>query len=80
MTPPLTPQPNCPMETPTAIKTTSTQLFGVLYITLTGMHPFYGEHYPQAQPYSVPNQQMSLPTPGFLKKSSVYQTIKVLPE
>ncbi|KAJ9051153.1 hypothetical protein DSO57_1007305 [Entomophthora muscae] len=37
MTPPLTLQPNCPMETPTAAKTTSTQLFGVLYITLTGM-------------------------------------------
>ncbi|KAJ9072005.1 hypothetical protein DSO57_1031688 [Entomophthora muscae] len=37
MTPPLTPQPDCPMETPTAAKTTSTQMFGVLYITLTGM-------------------------------------------
>ncbi|KAJ9065304.1 hypothetical protein DSO57_1021074 [Entomophthora muscae] len=37
MTPPLTPQPNCPMETPTAAETTSTQLFGLLYITLTGM-------------------------------------------
>ncbi|KAJ9073243.1 hypothetical protein DSO57_1018556 [Entomophthora muscae] len=37
MTPPLTTQPNCPMETPTAAKTTSTQLFGVLYINLTGM-------------------------------------------
>ncbi|KAJ9078389.1 hypothetical protein DSO57_1007105 [Entomophthora muscae] len=37
MTLPLTLQPNCPMETPTAAKTTSTQLFGVIYITLTGM-------------------------------------------
>ncbi|KAJ9052802.1 hypothetical protein DSO57_1030584 [Entomophthora muscae] len=35
MTPPLTPQTNCPMETPTAAKTTSTQLFGVLYIGRT---------------------------------------------
>ncbi|KAJ9090390.1 hypothetical protein DSO57_1003123 [Entomophthora muscae] len=37
MTPPLTLQPDHPMKTPTAAKTTSTQLFGVLYITLTGM-------------------------------------------
>ncbi|KAJ9059130.1 hypothetical protein DSO57_1005633 [Entomophthora muscae] len=37
MTPPLTPQPNCPMDPLTSAKTTSTQLFGVLYITLTGM-------------------------------------------
>ncbi|KAJ9076971.1 hypothetical protein DSO57_1021158 [Entomophthora muscae] len=37
MTLPITPQPNCPMEPPTATETTSTQLFGVLYITLIGM-------------------------------------------
>ncbi|KAJ9076272.1 hypothetical protein DSO57_1027847 [Entomophthora muscae] len=37
MTPSLTPRPDCSMETPTAAKTMSTQLFGVLYITLTGM-------------------------------------------
>ncbi|KAJ9088511.1 hypothetical protein DSO57_1022384 [Entomophthora muscae] len=37
MTLPLTLQPNRPMEPFTAAKTTSTQLFGVLYITLTGM-------------------------------------------
>ncbi|KAJ9052196.1 hypothetical protein DSO57_1036659 [Entomophthora muscae] len=37
MTPPLTPQPNRPIEPPTATKTMSTQLFEVLYITLTGM-------------------------------------------
>ncbi|KAJ9077610.1 hypothetical protein DSO57_1015232 [Entomophthora muscae] len=42
MTPPLTLQPNCPMETPAAAKTTSTQLFGVLYITLTGNGRHYG--------------------------------------
>ncbi|KAJ9081061.1 hypothetical protein DSO57_1018531 [Entomophthora muscae] len=35
MTPPLTPQPNHPMEPSAAAKTTSTQLFGVLSITLT---------------------------------------------
>ncbi|KAJ9082361.1 hypothetical protein DSO57_1005226 [Entomophthora muscae] len=37
MTPPLTLRPDCPMETPTAAETTPSQLFGVLYITLTGM-------------------------------------------
>ncbi|KAJ9069017.1 hypothetical protein DSO57_1022894 [Entomophthora muscae] len=37
MTLPLTLQPNCPMETPATTETMSTQLFGVLYIALTGM-------------------------------------------
>ncbi|KAJ9058632.1 hypothetical protein DSO57_1010425 [Entomophthora muscae] len=37
MTPPLTPQPDCPLEPTAAAETTSTQLFGVLYITLTGL-------------------------------------------
>ncbi|KAJ9070989.1 hypothetical protein DSO57_1001763 [Entomophthora muscae] len=37
MTLPSTLQSDHPMETLTAAKTTSTQLFGVLYITLTGM-------------------------------------------
>ncbi|KAJ9076895.1 hypothetical protein DSO57_1021972 [Entomophthora muscae] len=37
MTLPLTPQPNPPMKPATAAETTSTQLFGVLYITLTGL-------------------------------------------
>ncbi|KAJ9048407.1 hypothetical protein DSO57_1035377 [Entomophthora muscae] len=37
MTPPLTPKPDCSMEPTVAAKTTSTQLFGVLYITLTGL-------------------------------------------
>ncbi|KAJ9063900.1 hypothetical protein DSO57_1036193 [Entomophthora muscae] len=37
MTLPLTPRPERPMKTLTAAETTSTQLFGVLYITLTGM-------------------------------------------
>ncbi|KAJ9089640.1 hypothetical protein DSO57_1010799 [Entomophthora muscae] len=40
MTPPLTLQPDRPIETPTAAETTSTQLFGVLYITLTEMVDF----------------------------------------
>ncbi|KAJ9076351.1 hypothetical protein DSO57_1027167 [Entomophthora muscae] len=33
----LTPQPNYPMKPTAAAETTSTQLFGVLYITLTGL-------------------------------------------
>ncbi|KAJ9072972.1 hypothetical protein DSO57_1021455 [Entomophthora muscae] len=37
MTPPLTPRPDRPLEPTAAAKTTSTQLFGVLYITLTGL-------------------------------------------
>ncbi|KAJ9067720.1 hypothetical protein DSO57_1036279 [Entomophthora muscae] len=37
MTPPSTLQPNCPIELLTAANTMSTQLFGVLYITLTEM-------------------------------------------
>ncbi|KAJ9054817.1 hypothetical protein DSO57_1010231 [Entomophthora muscae] len=37
MTPSLTPRPYCPLEPTATAKTTYTQLFGVLYITLTGL-------------------------------------------
>ncbi|KAJ9072529.1 hypothetical protein DSO57_1026561 [Entomophthora muscae] len=37
MTPPLTPQPDHLLEPTAEAKTPSTQLFGVLYITLTGL-------------------------------------------
>ncbi|KAJ9090544.1 hypothetical protein DSO57_1001513 [Entomophthora muscae] len=37
MTPPVTPRPDRPLEPTAAAKTASTQLFGVLYITLTGL-------------------------------------------
>ncbi|KAJ9067275.1 hypothetical protein DSO57_1001382 [Entomophthora muscae] len=56
MTPPLTPQPNCPMETPTAAETTSTQLFRVFYITLEGMVDFM---IPTSGPWSLLGQYMS---------------------
>ncbi|KAJ9070277.1 hypothetical protein DSO57_1009886 [Entomophthora muscae] len=56
MTPPLTPQPNCPMETPASAKTTSTQLFGVLYITLTGM---VETMVPNSGPWSLLGQSIS---------------------
>ncbi|KAJ9090560.1 hypothetical protein DSO57_1001014 [Entomophthora muscae] len=56
MTPPLTPQPDCLMNTPTASKTTSTQLFGVLYITLTGM---VDTMVPNSGPWSLLGQSVS---------------------
>ncbi|KAJ9081533.1 hypothetical protein DSO57_1013665 [Entomophthora muscae] len=56
MTPPLTPQPNHPMETPTAAKATSTQLFGVLYITLIGM---VNTMMPNSGPWSLLGQSVS---------------------
>ncbi|KAJ9053377.1 hypothetical protein DSO57_1024766 [Entomophthora muscae] len=37
MTPPLTLRPDCPQESMAASESTSTQLFGVMYITLTGL-------------------------------------------
>ncbi|KAJ9062838.1 hypothetical protein DSO57_1006286 [Entomophthora muscae] len=54
------------METPTAAETMSTQLFGLLYIILTGMHPFYGRLYPLAWPNPILSRPMPLPMPGFL--------------
>ncbi|KAJ9064722.1 hypothetical protein DSO57_1027419 [Entomophthora muscae] len=56
MTPPLTPQPNCPMEPPTTAKTMSTQLFGVLYITLMGM---VDTMMPNSGPWSLLGQSVS---------------------
>ncbi|KAJ9084826.1 hypothetical protein DSO57_1020256 [Entomophthora muscae] len=44
------------METPTAAETTSTQLFGVLYITLTGM---MDSMIPTSGPWSLLGQFMS---------------------
>ncbi|KAJ9057592.1 hypothetical protein DSO57_1021137 [Entomophthora muscae] len=56
MTPPLTPQPNHSMEPITAIETTSTQLFGVLYITLTGL---VDSMVPNCSPQSMLGQSIS---------------------
>ncbi|KAJ9071614.1 hypothetical protein DSO57_1035234 [Entomophthora muscae] len=56
MTPPLTLQPDRPMETPTTAETTSTQLFGVLYITLTGM---IDTMVPNSGPWSLLGQSVS---------------------
>ncbi|KAJ9089001.1 hypothetical protein DSO57_1017280 [Entomophthora muscae] len=56
MTLPSTPQPNCPMKPPTAAKTTSTQLFGVLYITLMGM---IDSMVPNSGPWSLLGKSVS---------------------
>ncbi|KAJ9050922.1 hypothetical protein DSO57_1009534 [Entomophthora muscae] len=56
MTLPLTPQPNCPMEPPTATKTMYTQLFGVLYITLMGI---VDSMMPNSGPWSLLGQYLA---------------------
>ncbi|KAJ9083750.1 hypothetical protein DSO57_1031631 [Entomophthora muscae] len=56
MTPPLTLQPNHPFETPTAAETTSTQLFEVIYITLTVI---VDSMIPNSGPWSFLGQSMS---------------------
>ncbi|KAJ9049735.1 hypothetical protein DSO57_1021380 [Entomophthora muscae] len=56
MTLPLTPRPDRPPEPPAAAKTTSTQLFGVLYITLTGL---VDSMVPNSGPWSLLGQSAS---------------------
>ncbi|KAJ9068975.1 hypothetical protein DSO57_1023185 [Entomophthora muscae] len=56
MTPPLTPQLDCPLEPTAAAKTTSTQLFGVLYITLTAL---VDSVVPNSRPWSLLGQSVS---------------------
>ncbi|KAJ9077777.1 hypothetical protein DSO57_1013425 [Entomophthora muscae] len=56
MTLPLTLRPDCPLEPTTAAKTTSTQLFVVLYITFTGLgDPMV----PNSGPWSLLGQSVS---------------------
>ncbi|KAJ9080013.1 hypothetical protein DSO57_1029542 [Entomophthora muscae] len=71
MKPPLTPQPNCLQESVAANEFTSTQIFGVMYITLTGlidsMHQSCGGPFllgPQAVRPQVPKNP---PQAGSLK-------------
>ncbi|KAJ9084818.1 hypothetical protein DSO57_1020383 [Entomophthora muscae] len=56
MTPPLTPRPDRPLEPTAAAKTTSTQLFGVFYITLTGL---MDSMVPNSRPWSLLGQYLS---------------------
>ncbi|KAJ9085179.1 hypothetical protein DSO57_1016510 [Entomophthora muscae] len=50
MTPPHTPQPNCLQESVATDESTSTQVFGVMYITLTGLIDSMG---PTSGPWAV---------------------------
>ncbi|KAJ9068163.1 hypothetical protein DSO57_1031366 [Entomophthora muscae] len=56
MTPPLTPRPDLPMKPSATAETTSTQLFGVLYITLTGL---MDSMVPNSEPWSLLGQSVS---------------------
>ncbi|KAJ9056188.1 hypothetical protein DSO57_1035752 [Entomophthora muscae] len=56
MTPPLTPRLDRPLKPTAAAKTTSTQLFGVLYITLTGL---VDSVVPNSGPWSLLGQSVS---------------------
>ncbi|KAJ9059325.1 hypothetical protein DSO57_1003527 [Entomophthora muscae] len=56
MTPPLTPIPDHPMEPTAAAETTSTQLFGVLYINLIGL---VDSMVPNSGPWSLLGQSVS---------------------
>ncbi|KAJ9049155.1 hypothetical protein DSO57_1027606 [Entomophthora muscae] len=56
MTLPLTPRPDRPLEPPATANTTSTQLFGVLYITLTGL---VDSMVPNSGPWSLLGQSVS---------------------
>ncbi|KAJ9087476.1 hypothetical protein DSO57_1033079 [Entomophthora muscae] len=56
MTLPLTPKLDRPLEPPAAAKTTSTQLFGVLYNTLKGL---VDSMVPNSGPWSLLGQSVS---------------------
>ncbi|KAJ9075440.1 hypothetical protein DSO57_1036155 [Entomophthora muscae] len=56
MTPPVTPRPDHPLKPTAADKTTSTQLFGVIYITLTGL---VDSMVPNSGPWSLLGQSVS---------------------
>ncbi|KAJ9071099.1 hypothetical protein DSO57_1000774 [Entomophthora muscae] len=56
MTPPLTPQPDRLLEPTATAETTSIQLFGVLYITLTGL---VDSVVPNSRPWSLLGRSVS---------------------
>ncbi|KAJ9087394.1 hypothetical protein DSO57_1033738 [Entomophthora muscae] len=56
MTPPLTPRPDHSLKPTAAAKTTFTQLFGVLYINLTGL---VDSMVPNSGPWSLLGQYVS---------------------
>ncbi|KAJ9074963.1 hypothetical protein DSO57_1001437 [Entomophthora muscae] len=56
MTPPLTLRPNCPQESVAANESTSTQIFGVMYITLTGL---IDSMVPASRPWALLGKSLS---------------------
>ncbi|KAJ9077543.1 hypothetical protein DSO57_1015735 [Entomophthora muscae] len=56
MTPPHTPQPNCPQESVATDESTSTQVFGVMYITLTRL---IDSMVPTSRPWAVLGKSLS---------------------
>ncbi|KAJ9082496.1 hypothetical protein DSO57_1004061 [Entomophthora muscae] len=56
MTPPVTPRLDCTLEPTAAAEATSTQLFGVLYINLTGL---VDSMVPNSGPWSLLRQSIS---------------------
>ncbi|KAJ9089643.1 hypothetical protein DSO57_1010594 [Entomophthora muscae] len=56
MAPPVTPRPDSPLEPTAVAKTTSAQLFGVLYIILTGL---VDSMVPSSGPWSLLGQSIS---------------------
>ncbi|KAJ9077444.1 hypothetical protein DSO57_1016749 [Entomophthora muscae] len=56
MTPPLTLRPNCPQESIATNESTSTQIFGVMYITHTGL---IDSMVPVSRPWAVLGKMLS---------------------
>ncbi|KAJ9052725.1 hypothetical protein DSO57_1031413 [Entomophthora muscae] len=56
MTPPLTPRPNRPQESVATDESTSTQIFGVMYITLTGL---IDSMVPTSKPWAILGKLLS---------------------
>ncbi|KAJ9084305.1 hypothetical protein DSO57_1025893 [Entomophthora muscae] len=61
MTPPLTLRPNCPQESFATSKSTSTQIFGVMYITLTGL---IDSILPTSRPWPILGKSISYISPS----------------
>ncbi|KAJ9081692.1 hypothetical protein DSO57_1011940 [Entomophthora muscae] len=56
MTPSLTPRPNHPQESVDTTESTSTQIFGVMYITLTGLINYL---VPYSRPWAILRKSLS---------------------
>ncbi|KAJ9083361.1 hypothetical protein DSO57_1035442 [Entomophthora muscae] len=56
MTPPLTPWPDCPQKSVATSESTSTQIFGVMYITLTSL---IDSMVPTSRPWDILRKSLS---------------------